>query len=249
MKLIVRAIPNTITALNLFAGCIAIVFALRGWTDFAVYCIFAAAVFDFCDGLSARLLGAYSSLGKQLDSLADMVSFGIAPAALLHNKLNVLLSDKITGGFDSGLGWELWTFFPFIIALFSALRLAKFNIDTRQSNSFIGFPTPANALLVGVLVSLSVHGHWLAAWMEQWYSIILLSVALSALLVCNLPMFALKFKNLRWSDNKIPFVFILLCLLIVSCALIFRQGILFAMAVIFFTYIFFSFILSLFRKK
>ncbi|MDR0582003.1 MAG: CDP-alcohol phosphatidyltransferase family protein [Prevotellaceae bacterium] len=249
MKLIVHAIPNTITALNLLAGCIAIVFALRGWTDFAVYCIFAAAVFDFCDGLSARLLKAYSALGKQLDSLADMVSFGIAPAALLHNKLNVLLSDKITGGFDSGLIWELWTFFPFIIAVFSALRLAKFNIDARQSNSFIGLPTPANALLIAVLVSLSVHGHWLAAWMEQWYSIIILSVLLSALLVCNLPMFALKFQNLRWSDNKIPFVFILLCLLIVSCTLIFRQGILFAIAVIFLTYIFCSFILSLFRKK
>ncbi|MDR2358875.1 MAG: CDP-alcohol phosphatidyltransferase family protein [Prevotellaceae bacterium] len=249
MKRIVRAVPNTITALNLFTGCIAIVFALRGWTDFAVYCIFAAAVFDFCDGLSARLLKAYSNLGKQLDSLADMVSFGIAPAALLHNKLNMLLSDKITGGFDSGLVWELWTFFPFIMAVFSALRLAKFNIDTRQNNSFIGLPTPANALLTGVLVSLSVHGHWLAAWMEQWYSIIILSITLSALLVCNLPMFALKFKNLRWSENKIPFVFILLCLLIVCCALIFRQGILFAIAVIFFTYIFLSFILSLFRKK
>ena len=249
MKLIVRAIPNTITALNLLAGCIAIVFALRGWTDFAVYCIFAAAVFDFFDGLSARLLKAYSDLGKQLDSLADMVSFGIAPAALLHNKLNILLSDKITGGFDIGLIWELWTFFPFIIEVFSALRLAKFNIDVRQSNGFIGLPTPANALLIGVLVSLSVHGHWLAAWMEQWYSIIILSALLSALLVCNLPMFALKFRNLHWIDNKIPFVFILLCLLIVSCALIFQQGILFAIAVIFFTYIFFSFILLLFRKK
>jgi CDP-diacylglycerol--serine O-phosphatidyltransferase len=245
----VRAIPNTITALNLLAGCIAVVFALRGWTDFAVYTIFAAAVFDFCDGLSARLLKAYSDLGKQLDSLADMVSFGIAPAALLHNKLNVLLSDKITGGFDSGLAWELLAFFPFIIAVFSALRLAKFNIDTRQSNSFIGLPTPANALLIGVLVSLSVHSHWLVVWMEQWYAIIILSVLLSALLVCKLPMFALKFKNLHWRDNKIPFVFILLCLLIVCCAVVFRQGILFAMAIIFFAYIFFSFILSLFRKK
>ncbi|MDR3133086.1 MAG: CDP-alcohol phosphatidyltransferase family protein [Prevotellaceae bacterium] len=249
MKVIVRVLPNTITICNLLAGCIAVVFALRGWTDFAVYCIFAAAVFDFCDGLSARLLKAYSELGKQLDSLADMASFGIAPAALLHNKLNILLSDKITGGFDSGLVWELWTFFPFILAAFSALRLAKFNIDARQSNGFIGLPTPASALLTGALVSLSVHGHWLAAWMEQWYAIVILSVLLSALLVCHLPMFALKFKNLRWRDNKTPFVFLLLCLLIVFCALIFRQGILFAMAVIFFTYIFLSFIHSLFRKK
>jgi CDP-diacylglycerol--serine O-phosphatidyltransferase len=227
----------------------AIVFALRGWTDFAVYCIFAAAVFDFCDGLSARLLKAYSELGKQLDSLADMVSFGIAPAALLHNKLNVLLSDRITGGFDSGLVWELWTFFPFILAVFSALRLAKFNIDDRQSHRFIGLPTPACALLTGVLVSLSVRGHWLAGWMEQWYSIIILSALLSALLVCSLPMFALKFKSLRWRDNKTVFIFILLCLFILFGALIFRQGILFAMAVIFFAYICLSFIRSLFHKK
>jgi CDP-diacylglycerol--serine O-phosphatidyltransferase len=160
-----------------------------------------------------------------------------------------LLSDKITGGFDSGLAWELLAFFPFIIAVFSALRLAKFNIDVRQNNSFIGLPTPANALLIGVLVSLSVHSHWLVAWMEQWYAIIILSVLLSALLVCNLPMFALKFKNLHWRDNKIPFAFILLSLFIVLCAVVFRQGILFAMAIIFFAYIFLSFILSLYRKK
>jgi CDP-diacylglycerol--serine O-phosphatidyltransferase len=249
MKFMVRAIPNTITTLNLLAGCIAVVFALRGWTDFAVYCIFAAAVFDFCDGLSARLLKAYSELGKQLDSLADMVSFGVAPAALLYNNLNILLSDKITGGFDSGLAWELLAFFPFIITVFSALRLAKFNIDVRQGSGFIGLPTPASALLTGALVSLSVHGHWSVAWMEQWYSIIIFSALLSALLVCNLPMFALKFKNLHWRDNKIPFFFLLLCLFILLCAVVFRQGMLFAIAVIFYAYIFLSFMLSLFRKK
>jgi CDP-diacylglycerol--serine O-phosphatidyltransferase len=244
----VRAIPNTITVFNLLAGCVAVVFALRGWTDFAVYCIFAAAVFDFFDGLSARLLNAYSELGKQLDSLADMVSFGVAPAMLLHNKLNFLLSDKITGGFDSGLGWELLTFFPFIIAVFSALRLAKFNIDSRQSNGFIGLPTPACALLIASLVSLSVNSHWLVVGMEQWYSIVILSAMLSALLVCNLPMFALKFKNLRWRDNKIQFVFLWLCAVIVACSVIFHQGIMFAVAIIFSAYIFLSFRIHLFRR-
>jgi CDP-diacylglycerol--serine O-phosphatidyltransferase len=247
MKTIARAIPNTITCLNLLCGCIALTLALRGWTDFAVYCIFAAAVCDFCDGLSARLLKAYSELGKQLDSLADMVSFGIAPAALLHRELADLLQTRITGSFDSGLAWELLSFFPFIIAIFSALRLARFNIDTRQSHGFIGLPVPANALLIGSLVSLLAHHHPLVAGLEPWYSIPLLSGLLSALLVCRLPMFALKFKNLRWKDNKIPFIFLLMCLVILAGTIILQQGIMLAIAIIFSTYILLSFILYLFN--
>jgi CDP-diacylglycerol--serine O-phosphatidyltransferase len=246
---VLRAIPNTITSLNLLFGCIAIVFALRGWTDFAVYCIALAAVLDFCDGLTARLLKAYSELGKQLDSLADAVSFGVAPAALLYNKLQFLLADKITGGLDASLGWEFLAFTPFIVAIFSALRLAKFNIDTRQSYGFIGLPTPANALLICALTSLSVNGHWLAPWMEHWYAVIILCVALSALLVCNLPMFAMKFKNLTWRDNKIRYTFILLCVAIVACSVIFRQPASFAVAVIFYIYILMSFVVFLYRGQ
>jgi len=248
MKFIIRSIPNTITLLNLFSGCLAIVFAMRGWVDFAVYCIFAAAVFDFCDGLSARLLKAYSDLGKQLDSLSDVVSFGVAPAMLLHMKLNTLLSDKITGSFDSGLAWEFLTFVPFIIVLFSALRLAKFNIDTRQTSSFIGLPVPANALLIASLISLSVHGNPLVVFLDSWISIPILSVIMSVLLVSNLPMFALKFKNLTWSDNKIQFLFLSICLAIVVCSLLFNQGIMFMTALIISSYIFLSYHLFFFRR-
>ncbi len=240
MNKIIRAIPNTITSLNLLFGCIAIVFALRGWTDFAVYCIFAAAVCDFCDGLSARLVKAYSELGKQLDSLADVVSFGVAPAALLHKNLESLLSDKITGSFDGGLLWELLTFFPFVVAIFSALRLAKFNIDTRQSNSFIGLPVPANALLLASLVSLS--------WITCWPGMLIVCIVSSTLLVCNLPMFALKLKNLRWSDNKIQYIFLLMCLLIVLYTIVFNQQFMLSIALIFSGYIAFSFCLFIFSR-
>lgn len=240
MKIILRAIPNTITSLNLLSGCVAIVLASRGWTDFAVYCIFAAAVFDFCDGLSARLLKAYSEMGKQLDSLADVVSFGVAPAMLLHVQLTNLLSDKITGSFDSGLGWELLTFAPFIVAIFSALRLAKFNIDTRQTSSFVGFPTPANALLIGSVVCLN--------WLQCW-PVLLLVCGLSAfLLVCELPMFSLKFKNMKWGDNKIQFSFLLACLVITLYSFISGHGIMLAVAFIFILYIIFSLLLFIFER-
>jgi CDP-diacylglycerol--serine O-phosphatidyltransferase len=237
----IKAIPNTITALSLLSGCVATVLALRGWSDFAVYCIFAAAVFDFCDGLSARLLKAYSEIGKQFDSLADMVSFGVAPAALLHYKMGMLLNDKITGSFDSGLAWEALTFAPFLMAVFSALRLAKFNIDTRQGTRFIGLPTPANALLTGALVSLSVSGHRWVAWMEHWYALVLLVAALSALMVCSHPMFALKFKNLQWRPNRLRFAFLLLSAGIVAGIVLFRQEFMLAVALIFLSYILLSF--------
>ncbi len=244
---ILRAIPNTITGLNLLSGCVAIAMALRGATDVAIFCMFASAVFDFLDGLSARLLKAHSDIGKQLDSLADVVSFGVAPAALLHHKLLGILVDtgRINGGF---CGWEIVAFFPFVVAVFSALRLAKFNIDTRQSSGFIGLPTPACALLVAALAGLSTDGHALAAWLDTPLGIISLCGILSALLVCSLPMFALKFKNLRWKDNKVAFSFLLLCLLILVAGFLLKQGVLLSVALIFGSYIFISVLLFIFSK-
>jgi CDP-diacylglycerol--serine O-phosphatidyltransferase len=221
---------------------VATVFALRGWIDYAVYALFAAAVFDFFDGLSARLLRAYSELGKQLDSLADVVSFGLAPAALLHYKLRLLLNETISGSL-SAAGWELLTFAPFVVTIFSALRLAKFNIDTRQHDRFIGLPTPANALLVAALTSLSVNGHWLTAWMDSWYAILILCAALSALLVCGLPMFALKFTNGRWRDNVSRLVFAGIVVVIVTASALSRQGMMFAVAAVIVSYIFLSVLL------
>lgn len=126
--------------MNLFAGSVAVIFALKGWSTWAVFLIMAAAIFDFLDGFAARLLKAYSPIGKELDSLADMVSFGLAPSLLLYYRYSQSLSPYISGDISS-ISFELLTFFPLIIAVFSGLRLAKFNVDIRQSENFIGLPT------------------------------------------------------------------------------------------------------------
>lgn len=233
------AVPNTITSLNLLCGCMAVVLALRGWIDYAVCLIVAAAVFDFCDGLSARLLHAYSELGKQFDSLADAISFGLAPAALLHYKLRLILNDSISGSLHT-IGWELLTFAPFVITIFSALRLARFNIDARQRAVFLGLPTPANALLIASLLSLSASGSRLTGWMDSWYGVLLLCAALSALLVCGLPMFSLKFTSLRWRDNAPRFVWAVVAVVIVAAAALLQQGFMVAVAAIIVSYILLS---------
>ena len=207
-----RHIPNAITCLNLFCGCMAVVFALRGWLGFAAYMVIAAAVFDFCDGLAARLLKAYSSVGKELDSLADLISFGLAPAAMMHYEFCHVLSPKISYGLDS-IPWELYSFFPFIIVIAAALRLAKFNTDGRQSEHFIGLPTPASALLIISLLVYITRTPRCMPLFETTYTIPLLAVLLSWLMVSGIPMFSLKIKALQWSGNQIRFLFGVLLLI------------------------------------
>ena len=213
MKAITRHIPNTITSLNLFSGCLAITFAFRGFLDIAVYCIFAAAVFDFFDGFAARLLKAYSPMGLQLDSLADMVSFGVAPAVLLH----VVLYNNIGASMDK-LPLLAVSVIPFVLAVFSGLRLAKFNIDTRQSESFIGMPTPACTLLVASTVLASLHNECVARILANDWLIIIGSIVLSLLLVSEIPMFSLKFKKQSsrsafFKKYAIQVVFLVICVL------------------------------------
>lgn len=202
---IIRHIPNAVTCCNLFAGCIASVYALQGDYQTAILFIILGAVFDFFDGMLARLLDARSPIGKDLDSLADDVSFGFAPAAIVFS----LFKEVRVPEFMSGIA-DIIPYTAFLIAVFSALRLAKFNIDPRQTTSFIGLPTPANALFWGSLV---VGGYdFLVS--EDFNALYLLGlVALTSwLLVAEIPMFSLKFKNLSWSDNKIRFLFLLGCL-------------------------------------
>ena len=167
MKPLTHHIPNSITLLNLLFGCVAVVLALRGWTVFAGYCIFTAAVCDFLDGLSARVLGAYSEMGKQLDSLADMVSFGVAPGVMLYQEMSRILSPRITMGFDT-VGWEVLMFAPFVLTLFAALRLAKFNIDVRQREGFLGLPAPACALLVAAFLIYARNHAALDPFINVW---------------------------------------------------------------------------------
>lgn len=184
-------IPNTITSMNLFSGCIAVVSAfhfnetigvMQGY-EWAFLFIGLATVFDFCDGLSARLLHAYSALGKELDSLSDLVSFGVAPAALVFN-----LIQSQTGSWVA--------FLAFLIAVFGALRLAKFNIDDRQTTSFIGLPIPANAIFWIGVVAWNVDFRYIGdAWMTA------LVVLFPLLMVSSLPMFSLKVKTLSLRSN------------------------------------------------
>ena len=198
-KRITKHIPNTITCLNLFSGCISCVFAFQGMFTYALFFIVLGAVFDFFDGLAARALNAHSIIGKDIDSLADLITFGFAPAVMLYTLLEVEFIDG---------GWSyLLPFLAFLITVFSTLRLAKFNNDSRQVSSFIGLPVPANALFWGATIAGG--DEWLFE-LPIWA--ILVVVLLSCwLLVSELPMFSLKFKNLSWGDNKIRFVFLAVC--------------------------------------
>lgn len=203
---ITKKIPNTVTCLNLFSGCIAIVMAFEAKYDLALGFIILSAIFDFFDGLLARVLHAPSPIGKELDSLADDISFGVAPATIVFSFLRE--PSLIYPEFLIGIR-EYLPYCAYIIAVFSGLRLAKFNIDERQTSSFIGLPTPANALFWGSLIAGS--GEFLlnninAVW------IILLALIFSLLLTAEIPMFALKVKNLSWKDNKIQYIFLLVCI-------------------------------------
>lgn len=209
-----KHIPNLITALNLLAGCFAIVLAFEGSLLWAAYSIVVAMVFDFFDGLSARWLKASSALGEQLDSLADMVSFGVAPGIILYcfsQELNILSPSNF-------LANNHWPFYlAFAIPIFSAFRLANFNIDTRQKENFIGLPTPANACFfvfsvilfyVNQPIALIDGKKLLYPILSNPMLMLFLGVLFSVLLVVELPMFSLKFKTLKWQDNKERYLFL-----------------------------------------
>lgn len=196
-----RHVPNFITCLNLFSGCVGVTFAFAGQLDLAAYCVLASGIFDFFDGLAARALHVKSPIGKELDSLADVVSFGFLPGAVLFNML--------------GVAWAGNAYIPylaFLVTVFSALRLAKFNIDDRQSTDFIGLNTPMNAFYV---VSLPFIGSTYGAVVYHPVFLISSIVLTSLLLVSNVRLFSLKINSLSWRGNGWKFTFLL-----VSAALI-----------------------------
>ena len=208
-----KHLPNFITCLNVASGSFAVLFALQGTLTIAVILIIAASVFDFLDGAAARLLKAYSPMGKELDSLADMISFGLAPGMLMVVMQEYALFGKIVlpSHFLDLTVWQATCIAAsFLIPVFSALRLAKFNIDTRQTDSFIGLPTPANALLISSLALISEHGRYeyIDSMILNPFVLLAVSIFLSALLVSEVPMFSLKFKNLKWRGNIIRYVFL-----------------------------------------
>lgn len=194
-----KHIPNTITCCNLISGCIATYFAFQSDFSLALLFIVAGAVFDFFDGMVARLLHVSSPIGKELDSLADDITFGFAPSAIIFSYLNTF-----------HIHIFIIPFLAFVMAAFSALRLAKFNLDERQALGFIGLPTPANALFWGALI-VGLQEYAISFEGLEW--IILGGTFISCyLLIAEIPMFALKFKHWGWKGNEIKYIFVLSCI-------------------------------------
>ena len=201
-------LPDALTCCNLLSGCIATYLAIRGSASLALTFIIVGAVFDFLDGMTARLLGVSSPIGKQLDSLADDITFGLAPAAIVFVELKIIDYPAWMEQSRSFL-----PFVAFLIAVFSAVRLAKFNVDSRQKMTFIGLPTPANALFWGSLTASGVLHGIPACYLL--YIILLLVLVSCWLLVSELPMFAMKFSHWGWHNNEVKYCFAVLALLLI----------------------------------
>jgi CDP-diacylglycerol--serine O-phosphatidyltransferase len=200
-----KSIPNIITAANLFSGCLSVVLAFNGQLAEAGILILTAAFLDFFDGLAARLLNVASPIGKEYDSLADVVSFGFAPSVIVYQLL-----------INSEINIPHIEFAAFIMTIFSAYRLAKFNLDERQTSSFIGVPTPANALFwlsIPLIAwqaenSNSIFNASVLNLMTNPYFILVGIIIWSLLMVSEIPLFALKFKSFKWKDNRLKFSFV-----------------------------------------
>jgi CDP-diacylglycerol---serine O-phosphatidyltransferase len=219
-----KHIPNFITSLNLTSGFAAIIFASNGELITASWLILAAMIFDFLDGFSARLLKAYSDIGKELDSLADVVSFGVAPGIIIYKLLYESLAPTgvMISGFES-VKFTLIMILPAIMPIFAALRLAVFNLDSTQATSFKGLPTPANAIAV---ISVVIAGHYseaplLGSLTATPLSIVLFTLCLSLLMVSRIPLLSLKASNLKFKGNEGRYI--LICL-IVTAFIIFGAG-------------------------
>lgn len=206
-------IPNAVTCCNLISGCMATGAAFQGSYAWAFVLIIIGAVFDFFDGMTARLLGVSSPIGRELDSLADVVTFGVAPSAMLFRMFHNVVYPSFLLPFAPYMPYT-----AFLLAAFSALRLAKFNTDERQSHQFIGLPTPANTLFWASLIvgyrAFLVSPHFNA------FFLFLLMLLSCYLMVSPVSMMALKFQNFSWRDNKIKYFF-----LITSAFMVFVLGI------------------------
>src|ERR1700761_5976031 len=200
--------PNAITCANLFSGCVGIVLAFKGELVAAAYAIFLSAIFDFFDGLASRVLKSFSGIGKDLDSLADMVSFGVLPAVIMYQiLLQAHQIDKIS---------DYLNFIAFLIPVFSALRLAKFNVDTRQAENFIGLPTPANAILIASFPIILTHNNtYYTPFLSNPYVLLCFTVIMCSLLVVEVPMMSLKFKNKDFNENIYRYLLLLFAAILI----------------------------------
>jgi CDP-diacylglycerol---serine O-phosphatidyltransferase len=205
-----RHIPNFVTILNLLAGFTGIWFVLQYNPFYGALLVFLAAVFDFADGFLARQLNAYSDVGKSLDSLADVVTFGVLPGFLVFRLQ--LLSNGLGLGYDwiPDLKWQevVYLITPALIPAFSAIRLARFDNDTRQVEEFRGLPTPANAMFIAAWVYAFPALHSSSAWLYSPLAVFLVSLFLAIMLITDIPMFSLKFKTFGFRENSLRYVFL-----------------------------------------
>ena len=209
-------LPNTLTLVNLFFGCLALVFIFSpGGLQFVPYCTVVSLVADFFDGMAARFTKTQSNIGKELDSLADMVSFGAVPGAILYTLLTFYFKSVSTSESE----WQIMMYSSpaFLVTLFSALRLAKFNLDERQSEGFIGLATPACTIfIIGMLLVFLRNDFGLSQYILNPFTLFVLVAALSYLLIAEIPMFSFKFKSFGWAGNEIRYVFIIVSLILLA---------------------------------
>ncbi len=205
-------IPNILTLTNVFFGCLALLCLFNGNWDLVPLFWAIGLFFDFTDGMVARALNVKSPIGKELDSLADMVTFGVLPGAILY----FLLVKTLVG--EAPVDYLVYAAFPgFLITLFSALRLAKFNIDTRQSEDFIGLATPANTgYFIGLLMINQFNPFGIGEWVLNLYLLYGSAILFSYLLIAEIPMFSLKFKHMKWRGNEMRYVFLISCILLIA---------------------------------
>lgn len=231
-----KHIPNTITLLNVACGVLAVIFAANNWLLLASAFIFLSAILDFLDGFTARLLKAYSALGKQLDSLADLISFGMAPAMIVYKIMDASAYQWMVGDYN------IMPYVAILIPVFSTLRLAKFNIDDSQKEVFKGLPVPANAIFFASLPFILMAEKpiaWLFPLIENAFFLSILVIVFSAMLIMSFQLFSLKIKHLKWKGNKARYIFVA-----ISIALLFAWQ-LQAIPLIILVYIF----VSIFLRK
>lgn len=211
-------VPNFITSLNLVAGSLAVFLGIQGYIGLAALCIALASVFDFLDGMAARLLHSYSEVGKQMDSLADLISFGLAPGAILVTMLQLAMFGEVQPLLEIKASWMEWIFLlsALLVPVAGAFRLAKFNLDTRQTDNFLGLPIPANALFYASLAVVVAWGdkQALEHVILNRFNLLTAIAIISALMISEVPMFSLKFKNLKWKGNEIRLLFLILCVVL-----------------------------------
>jgi CDP-diacylglycerol---serine O-phosphatidyltransferase len=214
---VVLQVPNSLTLLNLLCGSVAVLLSLRGYIAEGAILVLAGFFFDLFDGMAARLLKAQSPIGKELDSLADLITFGLAPAALLF-----AIQEQQGGSADFSLeqpvGTIILRLLPFILPVFAGLRLAKFNIDERQSNQFIGLPTPANGLMV-LALPLVIQGQpesFLVNWMSSDLFVPIYSVIVSYLMISPLRLYSMKVKGFGFNQNKFTYLFTVMAIILIT---------------------------------